>query len=699
MKNIIKYSSLICLLLISIEGLNAQIIPDGTYQIYSDVHQEAMVTATSGDFDISMATPNFSDNNQLWSFTHQGGNVYKISNIATGSFIGIKDGWCGRFGDVQARYLSSDANVEFLISAGNNTGSYVFQIAFTTCNFGSVNSPVRAFDIQDGNSGAQIQTFDVDLGGANQQFRLISHEWTGSTDTSWAESGNWSPSVPTSTSNVRIPNVTNKPIISASASVKDILINNSSSLQLNSDLTIAGDFSNMGTTTISAGNSLLVSGNSSGNITYNVNVSDTNWHLIASPVVGQNYDDTWIVDNDIASGSDFTTNRGIATYDNTSSTSPNIAGEGGHWRYFQGGATAVTFGTGVGYALIKDINPGVSNGDFSFTGTIPTTVNPTITQGTSTHWNLIGNSFPSYMDIAQFITTNNSNLPAAFKAIYVWNASTDSYDDLTSGHLQPGQAFFINSNIASGNASITKAMQSHQTGVQFYKNSLPSITLSISSGKLKRNTEIKFLDNATRGLDTGIDIGLFNGVSSTFSIHTNLVKDDTGIAFKRQGLPLNEISSSIIPLGIKNSVSSSNINFTIDYSNLPEGINIYLEDKQLGHFIKLENNNSHVIKTNTPISGIGRFYLHISNSTLTTENFSLDNVKVFFSKANTIRVVGISSGNVQMKVFSSLGKEIINTIFNSSELNEVQIPDLSTGVYIVQIENKFGKLNKRIIIK
>ncbi len=247
-----------CILLVFTTSIYAQIIPNGTYQIYSDVHQEAMVSATSGDFDVSMTTPNYSDNNQLWTFTHQSGNIYKISNVGTGSYIGIKDGWCGQFGDVQARYAVSDANVEFLVSEGDTPGTYILQIAFTTCNFGSVNSPVKAFDIQDGNSGAQIQTFDVDSSGANQQFRLISHIWNGSPgSTDWATASNWTPeTVPTSTSNVRITGTTDQPTISTSVVVNDLSTDTGSFTVLNKDLTIEGDFSNQGIFVANSGSSL-----------------------------------------------------------------------------------------------------------------------------------------------------------------------------------------------------------------------------------------------------------------------------------------------------------------------------------------------------------------------------------------------------------------------------------------------------------
>ena len=154
-------------------SLNAQIITNGTYKIFSTVHNEVMTCATTAPHDANMALPNATDNYQLWTFTHQGGDIYKIVNQGNGLTLGINDGWCGQFGDVKANFLPTDANVEFKISNSTVVGKYNFEIAFTTCNFGSVNSPIKAFDIQDGNAGAQIQTYDVDYGNANQQFEIV----------------------------------------------------------------------------------------------------------------------------------------------------------------------------------------------------------------------------------------------------------------------------------------------------------------------------------------------------------------------------------------------------------------------------------------------------------------------------------------------------------------------------------------------
>jgi hypothetical protein len=68
--------------------------------------------------------------------------------------------------------------------------------------------------------------------------------WTGAVDTDWMGTGNWQTgTVPNSSSdNVVIQNVTNKPLITVSAniSVKDITINTGASLTINGNLKIAG---------------------------------------------------------------------------------------------------------------------------------------------------------------------------------------------------------------------------------------------------------------------------------------------------------------------------------------------------------------------------------------------------------------------------------------------------------------------------
>ena len=514
--------------------------------------------------------------------------------------------------------------------------------------------------------------------------------WLGTTS-DWNTASNWSSAnIPSAIANVTIPaGRPNNPIISANTGAVSNNLTIDSGASLN----------------ITAGGSLIPNGASSGNITYNVNVSDTNWHLVASPLVGATYNDTWIVDNDIATGSDFGTNRGISTYDNSSFTSPNAAGSAGHWRYSQSGDSG-TFETGVGYALIKDTNPGVSSGNYSFTGIMPIALTPPISQGVN-NWNLVGNSFPSYMDITAFIAANGtvsgtSQLSAAFQSIYVWNPTsggTGAYVELTTGYIQPGQSFFVNASASATSLAISKAMQSNQNPATsvFHKSSTPSLKLSVSNGISTKTTQINYLENETNGLDPGFDIGMFNGVASDLSIYTNLVENNEDIAFARQALPASGMESTIIPIGLK-AGAGIEITFSIEALNLPNGIQVYLEDRNVNTLTSLTDGNVKVVLSEN-INGIGNYFLQLSSKALSSDSNSLESITVYTTSSNKLRIIGLSNAKASVKIFNITGKQVLDTSFKANGVQDITLPRLSSGVYIVQIKSENNKLNKKIILE
>ena len=158
----------------------------------------------------------------------------------------------------------------------------------------SGNWTIPGNDTLDGASAAGIQS-TVPFGTYSVTANTT---WTGDTDTDWATASNWDNGVPTSSLDATIPDVTNAPIISAStgAAVKDLTINESDGLNINS------------------GGSLIVSGTSSGNITYNRNIPTTNWYLVSSPVAGQDID-AFVAAEGLASGTG--SNVGLSDYNNT----------------------------------------------------------------------------------------------------------------------------------------------------------------------------------------------------------------------------------------------------------------------------------------------------------------------------------------------------------------------------------------------
>jgi hypothetical protein len=514
--------------------------------------------------------------------------------------------------------------------------------------------------------------------------------WNGSKNSNWTDGDNWSiGSVPTSINAVTIPTeMLNAPVISTSTGVElsDLIVDSEATL------------------TIESGGSLIVSNTSSGNITYNLNINDTNWHLLSSPVVAETYNTEWVnanlIDNTTRTVG---TNVGIAKYTNTTDAN-------GDWLYTKDADTG-TFNLGQGYAIKRD----QTGSDIGFTGTLqtanfsfPISAND-IGGANENRWTLVGNPYTSYINVNSLLTLpqNATSLEDSREAIYVFDnnkAGGSGYKAITSGYISPGQGFFVNSNVASTSLTIHKDMLSHQTGVTKYKNNAinKSINLIISDGTNYKSTEINYLKDKTTGLDPRFDIGAFNAFSSetTLNIYSQLVTNNLGVNFVKQSLPDDNYENMIIPISV-NTVDEKVITFSAKLFNLPNDLKVFLEDKVNNTFIRLDPKNaSYTVNLSTSLKGIGRFFVHTSaKSVLSTDNDLIENTSIYKLNNTTLRITGSSTRNASFKLFNLLGKEIMNTTFSSKGVQNISLPKLASGIYIVQLKTEKGKLNKKIIME
>ncbi|MBI2900379.1 MAG: hypothetical protein HYY17_09345, partial [Planctomycetes bacterium] len=154
------------------------------------------------------------------------------------------------------------------------TGGY----QFSECSFTAVNPLNSEYNVSAPDVGSTIEMLSAAGAGSgasyenDPQSRItwpVFKTWTGTTSTNWDTATNWSPNgIPTSTDNVRIPDVTNDPIVNAdevTPSCKSLLIttgtltiNAVNTLNVYGDLTIEAG----GTLTMTAGTLALRGGDS-----------------------------------------------------------------------------------------------------------------------------------------------------------------------------------------------------------------------------------------------------------------------------------------------------------------------------------------------------------------------------------------------------------------------------------------------------
>ena len=514
--------------------------------------------------------------------------------------------------------------------------------------------------------------------GAVSTFTTTGKGWTGATDTDWATSSNWSPnSVPISTDNVVIPNVTNQPIISVStgAVANDITIDGSASL------------------TIESGGSLIVSGSASGEITYNRSIDFVSgnlngWYLMASPVVGETFDDAYVTANDIAiSGS----NRGIASY--------NTAGDS--WDYLQGGGSG-TFNSGQGYSIKR----GSSTGNISFTGTLNTDNSgvDVVLSTNGNRFNLLGNPYASYLNSNTFL--NNEAAISDTKTLWVWNQTIGTHGEYEVKTIPdafvvaPAQGFFVQANTGGGTFNFEESNQIHSNSDTFQTEPYHKLKLHISDGTIHNHATIFYLADASEGLDVGYDGEIFGGNSSSFAVYTHLVAESDGRAFQTQSLPDSNYENMVIPVGLT-AQANTEITFTIHELNLPVDLKVFLEDSETNTFARLDEiGSNYTFLLNEDISGVGRFYLHTSTSSLTIDDTdSVDNINIYIPNRSTLRITHLPASEVNLRLFSIQGKELLHRTFESNGTEDIVLPKMAAGIYIVHLHSSQGSKVKKIILE
>ena len=488
----------------------------------------------------------------------------------------------------------------------------------------------------------------------------FSKSWTGSSDSDWTNSSNWDTnSTPSSASdNIWISSgLSNYPSASGAVTVNSVTIN--------------------------SGGSLIAQSTFSGSVTYTRDLATPNWYLVSSPVVGETYDDAYVTANSIASGTG--NNRAIALHIPSDDT----------WDYMQAGESA-TYSAGTGYATKRS-----SAGAISFTGTINTDdagIDVALSNA-GNRFNLLGNPYTSHIDSATFLT--NEGAISETSTLWVWDQSTSAYEVKTIADamiIAPAQGFFVKANAAGGTFNFDESNQASSGGTFQRPGTRPEIHLTIHDQTDTRLAKIYYIENMTTGFDVGYDGELFNGVSNPLAIFTHLVSDGEGKNYQVQSLPPNNYENMVIPVGV-NAVSGTDITISALASNLPAGISLFLEDKTDDSFTLLDEESNYSTTLESDAQGIGRYYLHTTSQSLDAASVaSNNNISVYKSSEKNLRIVGVQSGMANIYLYNIIGKQVLEASFMGSAVNDIELPELSQGVYIAKLETTNKIITKKIIL-
>ena len=166
-----------------------------------------------------------------------------------------------------------------------------------------------------------------------------------------------------------------------------------------------------------------------------------------------------------------------------------------------------------------------------------------------------------------------------------------------------------------------------------------------------------------------------------------------------QSLPNSNFENMVIPVGVI-SAEGLEITFTAEALNLPTGLKVFLEDRNNNIFTCLDEANATYKVTVDAANTDGRFYLHTKTSSLLSlDTDLLNSVNIYNTSTSNLKITGLQKGETTMSLFNLLGKQIMTTSFDGANVNNISLPRLATGIYVVKLQTKTGELNKKIILE
>jgi hypothetical protein len=380
----------------------------------------------------------------------------------------------------------------------------------------------------------------------------------------------------------------------------------------------------------------------------------TGWHIISSPVTSQTIQS--FIDN--AGGKDYDLYKWDGSLqDESNNYTP--------WYNYKGNENNFgdNFTVGTGYLTAYETATQFDfKGELNY-GTSYTFEN--LTYNADNNWEnyaLLGNPYTYDMDWSKFSMTN------VYDGFAVVNSSTGAFDYVTSGSIDPGQGFIINTQGPS-----------------------PTLSYDKNGGAKRGNSanEINVFVEGQEGHDNAI-IRLSNNEKGGFAKLTNMNRNMALVY-----LPVNGVHYAIasfeegteaIPVSFKAKISgpytfSVKLNGEFDY--------LHLIDNLTGADIDLlkENSYSFMANTNDYASRFKLVLNPIENGSISGENFA------FFSNGN-LMINGIENG-ATLQVIDIQGHILSNETVNGSYNKAL---NMNAGIYVIRlIESDNVRIQKIVV--
>lgn len=311
----------------------------------------------------------------------------------------------------------------------------------------------------------------------------------------------------------------------------------------------------------------------------------------------------------------------------------------------------------------------------------------------------LANNYPAGLSASSFVSSNSSNMQngAQGRLIYVydadsgkWNNNNQSINPITS--IRTCEGFFIVSSGANGNFGFNKGQMNNTSGA---KNLIKSdlIYVQAIADSNVRESFLEFNEEADNAFDFEDGLMLFgnnyNSVEPFFTIPTPEINDST--------LNLIKDAFSSLPYTTELDLrSQKNNEVTLNFSNIPSNIHVYLLDSLLRHAQYLNEEPDYNLQVSTGDNAKRLYVLFSYYKEDINEFFKPEPGEIIkiWNYNNTLNIEGRDL--IRYELFDILGNKLLEQEIQDDKFN-TQL-DLGSGIYIVRAYSNTSSNVKKISI-
>jgi hypothetical protein len=367
----------------------------------------------------------------------------------------------------------------------------------------------------------------------------------------------------------------------------------------------------------------------------------------------------------------------------------------GHWNYIiNPGLDSILNVPMKGYAMWSDAtNPPMGNYTAKVTGFLNTGAVSIGISGTGNPmngWNLVGNPYPSCIDLS---------LPGVtwfkvYQTAWFWDPTAGNYityvfggTGLHSKYAPPQQGFFVRHDTTDYSPAHFDLNNSVRVinSEPFLKSreGLPDyliLTARKENSEKNDKTVVHFRDDATLGFDAIYDAFKLEGDLSAPQMYTSIITEKLCV----NSLPWTD-ENQTVPLGFYSGLSD---NFSIVAENIESfrsGIKIFLEDLKENVVQELTMDPEYpftYFRTDNP----DRFLLHFINPFVGSMEKQREDFQVYsYKDAVYVKSLSEQETHGTISIFDQAGRYVFSSMLNNIPLNVYRL-SVHEGLYLVRIQ-------------